>query len=83
MASPLSARIAPELRQALARYCVDHDVTQTQAVEQGLRLLLEKPARRRPLTPEAAVERLKRIEKDLRKRLEGFDADRAKSEGRD
>ena len=83
MASPISARIDPHLRQALARYCADHGVSQTDAVEQGLRLLLEKPARRRSLTPAAAVEQLKRLRKDLAKRLKGFNAERAESEGRD
>lgn len=83
MASPISARITPELRQALAKYCADNGVSQTEALEQGLRLLLEKPPRRKALTPSAAVARLKRLRKGMSKRMKGFDAERAEAEGRD
>jgi hypothetical protein len=83
MSSPISARIADRLRQDLARYCVEHGVSQTDAIAAGLDLLLARPTPDSPLTPEQAAAGLALLERDLAARLAGFDAEAAEEEGRD
>jgi hypothetical protein len=80
MVSPVSARVAPELRKRLTEYCAAHGISQTQAIEEGLKLLLSQPPSVRALTPEVAVENLKRRGESIRI---AFDIDVAKAEGRD
>ncbi|MBI4756594.1 MAG: hypothetical protein HY778_14500 [Betaproteobacteria bacterium] len=80
MASPVSARITPELRQQLTEYCASHDISQTAAIEEGLRLLFE---RRRPsgvLTAAQALVNLRKLRQNIRL---DFDVAAAQSEGRD
>lgn len=83
MSSPISARIPTELRQDLAKYCVEHGVSQTDAIAAGLELLFAHPAPSSPLTPEQAAAGLAQLERDLASRLTGFDAEAAEEEGRD
>ena len=83
MPSPFPARIDPRLRKAFLRYCAEHGVTQSEAMEKGLRLLLNQVGRRKRLTPAMAVVRLRRLRSELADRLKGFSADQAESEGRD
>ena len=83
MTSPISARIPDELRQDLAKYCVEHDISQTQAIEAGLDLLLSQPSAASSLTPEQAAEGLAQLESELATKLAGFDPDAAKEDDRD
>jgi len=38
----VSARLNPRTRSALARYCRNHGITKTAAIERGIQLLLEE-----------------------------------------
>ncbi len=80
--SPISARLPMELRQDLARYCVAHELSQTDAIAAGLRLLLGSEPDT-ALTAVQAAAGLGRLEQELATRLRGFDAEAAEDEGRD
>jgi hypothetical protein len=80
MSSPISARIEPVLRQELARYCVEQGISQTEAIERGIRLLLDQPRSAELHSPTEAAGELKRLSHEIQI---DFDPEEAEAEGRD
>lgn len=76
----ISARIREDLRRRLKAYCEEQGCSQTDAVEQGLSLLLERRPMRK-LSPAQAVRAIRRNRE--RFDLGRFDVKRAAAEGRD
>lgn len=58
-------------------------MSQTEAVEAGLKLLLDQPQPASILSPEDAMRELDALARALADKLAGFDAEAAEEEGRD